>query len=494
MAPTTLQHNLNTADPVSNSRLFRVEGGAAFSATAPRESASDLHSAKSWFLLSVGSLILAGLFALFLVVGRIPLVAPFITDAEFFKRCLVVHVNLSLLVWFGAFSAAIFQLLPDRRPAPKTLAPLALPVASTGVLAMMAAAFLPGTDPILSNYIPFIDHRVFSLGVVLFFAGLALNYLQPRLWKTAHPIMQTGNILSPETASGIRVSALATLLAIVTFAASWAATPNTIPAEAFYELVTWGGGHVLQVANVAAMVAIWLLLLGRLQGRPVVTPKVAAVLFGLLLAPHLIAPLLTIEGTMTALYHRGSTQLMRWGIFPVVTVFLILCILRLREARANGRLPANFWRDARFIGFALSAGMTGIGFILGAMIRTSTTMIPAHYHASIGAVTVAFMAMAFVLLETFGYRLRSPPLRRLVPWQLGTFGVGQLVFAFGFAIGGSYGLDRKAYASDQHVTSTGEHLGLAVMGLGGLVAMAGGVLFLVLVIAAWLPRQNFIRK
>lgn len=499
MNSTSLQQSFKTTSPVGRLSLVAYDDQSGIRQVTqhrdPLDTQADVKGARGWFLLSVGSLILAGLFAMFLVVGRLPFVSPFITDPAFFKRCLVVHVNLSLLVWFGAFGASMFRLLPAPPSNALTTRSLPLALGICGVIAMMAAAFLPGTDPVLSNYIPFIDHPVFGFGVILFLAGLAANSLQPRLWTIGN--CDTQSILPPEVASGVRVFALGAIVAITTFGASWAATPRELPTETFYEFIAWGGGHVLQVANVAAMVAIWLLLVRRLQKRPVVSPKVGAVLFGLLLAPHLVAPLLTIHGTTTALYHGGSTQLMRWGIFPVVTIFLILSIWRLREAWTSKRLSPGFWRDVRFIGFSLSAGMTVIGFILGAMIRTSTTMIPAHYHASIGAVTVAFMAMAFVLLETFGYRLRSPRLKRLVPWQLGLFGIGQLVFALGFAIGGAYGLDRKAYGSEQHVASLGEHLGLAVMGIGGLVAMAGGVLFLTLMFAAWLPRANtsfFIQK
>jgi cytochrome c oxidase subunit I len=449
--------------------------------------ADGLAAARRWFLLAVASLLLAGLFAMVLVVGRVPFIAPYITDAEFFKRCLVVHVNLSLIVWFGAFAAAMFCLLPARRSRPLGQR-VGLPVAVAGVVAMMAAAFLPGTAPILSNYVPFIDHPLFAIGVIAFFAGLVINFIQPRLWESAHPA-GSSHFLSPEASWGIRASAVAALIAATTFLASWAGTPGDLPAAAYYEFVAWGGGHVLQVANVAAMVAIWLMLLQRLQNRPVIQVRTAFILFGLLILPHFIAPLLTINGTMTALYHRGSTQLMRFGIFPVVSVFLILAIVRLREAHRAGRLPKDLWKNPYFIGFFLSAVMTVIGFILGAMIRSSTTMIPAHYHASIGAVTVAFMAAAYPLLETFGHRIRSIRLRKLIPWQLGCFGVGQLVFALGFAIGGAYGLDRKAYASEQHVASLGEHLGLAIMGFGGLVAMVGGVAFLALMIAAWLPQR-----
>ena len=52
------------------------------------------------------------------------------------------------------------------------------------------------------------------------------------------------------------------------------------------------------------------------------------------------------------------------------------------------------------------------------------------------------------------------------------------IFALGFALGGAYGLGRKAYAAEQHVRTTGEYVGLFIMGAGGLIAMAGGLWFL----------------
>lgn len=73
--------------------------------------------------------------------------------------------------------------------------------------------------------------------------------------------------------------------------------------------------------------------------------------------------------------------------------------------------------------------------------------------------------------------------------QLVCFGVGQAVFALGFAIGGAYGLGRKTYAGEQHIRSLGEQIGLGVMGLGGLFAAAGGVWFLVLVLRPVFARR-----
>src|SRR5512145_532688 len=66
--------------------------------------------ARRWFLLAVGSLVIAGLLSISVVFGRLPGIARFIDDPLFFKRCLVVHVDLALVVWFYAFIAALNAL------------------------------------------------------------------------------------------------------------------------------------------------------------------------------------------------------------------------------------------------------------------------------------------------------------------------------------------------------------------------------------------------
>ena len=55
-------------------------------------------------------------------------------------------------------------------------------------------------------------------------------------------------------------------------------------------------------------------------------------------------------------------------------------------------------RDPRIIGVAVSVALTLLGFLLGAAIRGSNTIVPAHYHAAVGGVTVSFMSAALVLL------------------------------------------------------------------------------------------------
>ena len=147
------------------------------------------------------------------------------------------------------------------------------------------------------------------------------------------------------------------------------------------------------------------------------------------------------------------------------------------------------WRDYRFVGLAGSATLTVMGFILGAFIRGSSTLVPGHYHCAIGAVTIALMAAAYDFCTDAapeGVVAPEPPRRAKL--QLLLFGGGQAVFGLGFALAGVYGLGRKQYGVEQHVRSLGEYLGLGVMGLGGLVAVVGGIFFLAVMlrrIGAW---------
>lgn len=435
---------------------------------------------RRWFALAIGSLVIAGLLSLSVVLGRLPVLSGLIGDPLFFKRCLVVHVDLALVVWFYAFLAGLSSLRSHRTTG--VSGRIAFGLAVAGVLAMLAGALVRGAQPVLANYVPVIDHPLFLGGLGAFFLGTLLFLLETLSSRTT-----SGGLLPEDAAIGLQAAALAFVLAGATWIATRAALPAGHDAWTRFEFSAWGAGHVLQVANVAAMMSVWLWLLARATGRPLLSRRMAGGVFGALVAPHFAMPLLTARGALDPLYHNGATLLMRWGIFPVVLVVLVLGIRHLGRFRAAATAEAGLLAGAARAGFAASAGLTLLGFVLGACIRSSTTLVPAHYHAALGGVTVAFMAAAYLVCAA----LRGPQGAGLpaksAARQLRLFGVGQAVFAIGFGIGGAYGLGRKAYAAEQHVRSAGELVGLGVMGLGGLVATAAGIWFLTLVLRE-LPR------
>jgi hypothetical protein len=429
----------------------------------------EQRSLRWWLGLAIGALLVAGAFSLMVVIARLPPIAPLITDATFFKRALVIHVDMSIVVWFTAFLVALGHAIPARAATSRAGAWLT----AAGML-LMTAGMLTRGEPVLANYIPVLDHPLYLAGLALVGAGVL--------------VALTGRRLVPERGEhagghvvALRGAALAFFLAMATLVASVAATPPGLPTWSAYELRFWGAGHLLQVAHSAGMLAAWQILLGGALGAPPIGRRAALAIVAVLVAPTLAGPLLTAGGTTAFGYQLGFTRLMQLGIAGPVLVALFLC------ARAVLAAPRERRRDGRVLAFAASGALTVLGYALGAMIDGSTTTIPAHYHAAIGAVTVAYMAVAYRLLERAGARVRHP---RLARWQPAIFGVGQTVFAAGFALAGAQGMARKTYGQEQHVRTTVETLGLGVMGIGGLVAIVGGVAFLAVAVAAWRSREE----
>lgn len=435
-------------------------------------------AALHWVVLAVATLILAGALALALVVGRMPIISDWIDDPRFFRRALVVHVVLSLWGWFMAYAAGLRSLVDGSSKTP--VRRLGRHLAVAGVVAMTVSAFIPGARPLLVNYIPVVDHPVFLVGLTGFFLGGAIELCRP-------PSLQPSVEKSVPAASALtwRATAPVALVAVVVFALSLGGTPRTMGAEAYYELLFWGVGHTLQVVSVLVMMGAWYYLLRDDTGRAPVGTKAALGLAVALIAPWIIAPLLVLGGTADATYLRGFTRLMQFGIAGPVLVAIALCI-PFAVRRATSR--AGKWA------FSVSAALTIVGFLLGAMIRGSDTMIPAHYHASLGAITVALMALTYAFLKIPGWTPQLKWWRRFARWQPVIFGVGQLVFAAGFAISGLFGVDRKSYGQEQIIDSTGALLGLMTMGIGGLMAVAGGAGFIALLAVVCKKKVDKLRR
>jgi hypothetical protein len=435
--------------------------------------------ARRWCALAFASLVIAGLLSLSVVIGRLPVLSRIIDDPLFFKRCLVVHVDLALVVWFYAFLAGLLALRTHAGPAPVRTVGFILAVGGVG--AMLAGGLVRGAQPILANYVPVIDTPLFGLGLAAFFVGTLLQFVH----ALATPPGHGGLALPPDAALGLRAAAVIVVIAAATWVSARAGLPDGLDVYTRAEFLAWGPGHVLQAANAAAMLAVWLWLLERATGNTVLSRRATVAIFAALVLPQAIMPLLTARGTLDTLYHTGATQLMRWAIFPAILAVFVAGVARLRQAREAGVVATEAQRMAR-TGFAASAVLALLGIALGACIRSSTTLVPAHYHASLGAVTVAFMTAAYLVCE--GVRRGRKQAQPSDGWwrgarrQLALSGLGQTVFALGFALGGVYGLGRKEYAAEQHVRSAGEVGGLIVMGAGGLVAVAAGLWFLFLVL------------
>jgi heme/copper-type cytochrome/quinol oxidase subunit 1 len=102
----------------------------------------------------------------------------------------------------------------------------------------------------------------------------------------------------------------------------------------------------------------------------------------------------------------------------------------------------------------------------------------------IAAVTLAFMAVFYqVMLPRLGRPLPPSHWQRR---QIHLFAWGQLLACVGLFIAGGHGAPRKVAGSSQGLEGLIPVLGLGMNGLGGLVAVIGGGIFVVLMVQALL--------
>jgi heme/copper-type cytochrome/quinol oxidase subunit 1 len=145
---------------------------------------------------------------------------------------------------------------------------------------------------------------------------------------------------------------------------------------------------------------------------------------------------------------------------------------------------ASAWRaenprgEARYLRSALLSSMAlfATGGVLGFLIAGLDIVIPAHYHGSTVGVTIAFMGVCYYLLPRLGFGAIPP---RLAFWQSVIYASGQLLHILGLAWSGGYGVQRKTAGLEQGINRIGEIAGMGLMGLGGLISVVGGLLFLV---------------
>jgi heme/copper-type cytochrome/quinol oxidase subunit 1 len=141
------------------------------------------------------------------------------------------------------------------------------------------------------------------------------------------------------------------------------------------------------------------------------------------------------------------------------------------------------WKIASPVKSALvaSVALFIVGGILAFMIRGVNVVIPAHYHGSIVGVTLAFMGLAYVLLPKLGFGTVEGRMARWQPW---VYGGGQLIHILGLAWSGGYGVQRKVAGADQMLLTWQQKAGMGMMGLGGLIAIIGGIMFVLVCLKA----------
>ena len=392
-------------------RPLPAQAAADYSLAVPQDARRAL--ARGWLWLGLFALVGSGLFSILLVLSRTPGVNRLLPAADFFHTSLVLHVDLSVLVWFMAMAGLLWSVHGSGRAMRWAWA--ALWTCAAGTLAMAVAPFVGAGEPIMANYIPVLSSPLFLGGLVAFGRGVGMLALR----------------------------------------------------------FTW----------TLLMLVGWLWLANACGARLRLSPRVTLFMFALALAGVFVTPWAYLAHDISSVEHRALlTWAMRAGggtaIVPVALA-VVVALYRLPLAHATQH-PLRAALLASILLF-------GAGGVIGIFISGSNVRIPAHYHGCIVGVTLALMGLVYHLLPALGYAAPKGRLAVAQPW---VYGLGQLMHIVGLVWSGGYGVQRKVAGAEQVLRSNAEIAGMGLMGFGGLVAIIGGVLFIVVTVRAMRTKES----
>lgn len=442
-----------------------------FSLSVPPPSLQRL--ATGWLTLALCSLVGAGLVVILIVLARTPAIHDIMPWTGSFRTALVIHVDLSVLVWFLSFAGLLSALTLAERFV--GLGKVALGLATLGTLILILSPFLGEDAPFMNNYVPVLNNRAFFVGIGLFTAGFSLLALLTLIAR--RPSADAGE---QSLRFGLLSGLFIFFLALASLVWTWFSLgAGSVPQqdEGYFELLFWGGGHILQFTHVQLQMCAWLWL-GSLAGLPAfLTVRMATPLFILGALPALFAPMIHALYAVGTVEHRVAfTDLMIYGGgLASVPLGLVLAWSLWRAQAATEQ--QRTMRLALFFSLTLFV----FGGLIGFMIRGVNVTIPAHYHGAIVSITLGYMGLTYHLLPRLGF---PSPTALWADRQLYLYSVGSLLHIVGLAWSGGHDVQRKTAGAAQGLKTLADKIPMWIMGFGGILAVLGGVLFLVLAFRA----------
>ena len=422
---------------------------------------------KKWLLLSIVSLGLGGLLALVAAVARTPVVYKLVPPGYFY-HAIIGHVDLAIVGFFLTFTLLLWQLTFKEEL--KTPFYLSL----TGIFFIALVSLLGVGKGVSNNYLPTIDHPLFWLGALLFFAGFWLGSfgLLARAEKGIFSENPREHLAS--------VSILLSIFMLLAFLTSIPKAGSREELYLFYERLYWAPGHTHQFINGVMLLYAWYYLfeikgvrleLGRL--------RYVSFLFLSFCFMYVFIPIIFADPVS-----EGARRLTDLGYAVGLGLPIFFHIFFLLKNFKKGK---DLYSTAFFISLVLYLLGVFIAYagVLPSLVSyfinpsseyigmKSNLSIPAHYHGVITSQTLAFMTTAYHLFKELRYTQR---LSKISLPQVYLYGTGMVLFVLGLFFAGLRNAPRKTYGTgftDDPVVL----MSLGLMGIGTLLAVAGGAIF-----------------
>ncbi len=409
-----------------------------------------------WFILAVIALATSGIYSFLPYALRTPFLAKFIDLKHLFNVSLMVHVNLGVLVWFLSCSAMLMILVTKQAFMPISF--VAFISAMIGSVFIAASPFMGTAEAIKSDYVPILHNFTFILGISLFITGILLQAI---LTVLSHNKIK-GNVIN----FTIYMNSIIFLISVICFIHSAyeikeIAEKRFIDLLEYYQLLFWGAGHVLQFCYIQLVIIVWLSISKNLaihQMKLIALQWINLALVIPCIIVYWIYPLDSPELYNFFTLHMKYTG----GILASVIAIWTIYKLPLQIKLENITLYASM-----FLIFS--------GGVIGYLISGANVTVPAHYHGVILGITAGLMGMFYILLPKMGFKKIN---NKHAIWQIMLYTIGQFIHILALAISGGYGVLRKAPGTE---LSAKAKIFMGAMGIGGSLALIGGVLFVVLI-------------
>lgn len=439
---------------------------------------------------------------------------------EWFYRMITVHGLNMLIFWIIYFEMAVLYFvgsaLLNTRMFSKAMAWVSLVLMFTGAVMTDIIVFMGLGDVMMTSYAPLKAHPLFYLGIILFAVGALttiINFFMTMYvaWKEKNygetmPLVAFGALAAAIIATWTILHGAVTLVPTFIWSLDLGII-NNIDA-AWYRTTWWALGHASQQINVCVMVSIWYLIATLTVGAKPLNQKVcrAAFIFYLLFINVASAHHLLVDPAVSASWKIWNTS---YVMYLAVLASMIhgFTVPAAVEVAMRGRghtkglfgwLAAAPWKDPAFSGFFLSLVIFGFfGGITGVTLGTqqinilahNTLRIPGHFHTTVaGGTTLAFMALTYYVVPLiFQKEYYCKALCRIQPY---IFALGITMVSLGMSFAGSMGAPRRhwdinfAGANLPAGFDSSVHLWLAVLGVGGVIAFTGLLIFILTTVAA----------
>lgn len=419
---------------------------------------------KRWFLLSVVSLGLGGFLAFVVAMARTPGVYQYFPPGYFYYA-LIGHVDLAIVIFLLSFTLLVWNRVyhADTR--------IAFYLSLLGFLGVALSAFLGKGTAVSNNYLPTIVHPIFFGGIILFFCGFTLGAFSV-LKSSIRDIISTDPVKN-----AVSVSVMLGILMMLAVIPSYLRAGDPSNVYIFYERLFWAPGHIQQFLNGAMLLYAWYYLLALLGKEKRLNflrfINLSFLIFGFLL--FLVPVLYADPISMPAKIFTEVSYAVGLGIPMFLHAFNVI-----KGFKPDVKNPFSS-------ALLLSLSLYFLGVLIAYAGIKADLRVPAHYHGTVTSLTLALMAISYKLVQEYGYTQRLSAISRIQPYL---YGVGMILFILGLYFAGRGGAPRKTYGTG-YTQDPAVLFSLVIMGIGTLMAVIGGVMFVLYILRLLLRGQAY---